>query len=470
MRKIVQAGTTMLAPDIKPSPPSKGVSAPRLAPPVPAKTLLSDYRAAAKELKIKLMPWQETAARYLTAQGPAKKWLYRSVAVVVARQNGKTELLLPLILMQLGMGRRILHTAQNRALPRATFLRLAVLLDGSKELSGAIRYANGQESIEFKNGGRYTLVAPRPGVRGNSVDTVLLDEVREQRSFDLMGGIKPTMTASQNPQIIYLSNAGDEDSVVLNDLRRRADSDPALAYLEWSASPDRANDDRDGWAEANPALGITIQPETLEDFYASMPAPVFETEHLCRWVITMQPRLVSDAAWLRMRGFVEEPRRTSMALSTDPAGRASAAVAWKQSDGTYAMRVIADVTGSPIDVERFGEDLRALAKAIGVTAVGYDAWTDKELAKYFKTARPIEGKEYANASENFVRLIDSGRLHWDDAEQITDDLTWTARKPHETGAWTAVKAKPDRPITAMLAAIRAVWLASGPKPAVPRVM
>jgi phage terminase large subunit-like protein len=416
------------------------------------------------------MPWQETAARYLTAQGPAKKWLYRSVAVVVARQNGKTELLLPLILMQLGMGRRILHTAQNRALPRATLLRLAVLLDGSKELSGAIRYANGQESIEFKNGGRYTLVAPRPGVRGNSVDTVLLDEVREQRSFDLMGGIKPTMTASQNPQIIYLSNAGDEDSVVLNDLRRRADSDPALAYLEWSASPDRANDDRDGWAEANPALGITIQPETLEDFYASMPAPVFETEHLCRWVITMQPRLVSDAAWMRSRVPVEDPRRTCMGISTDAIGRASAAVAWQQSDGTYGLRIIADVTGSPLDIEHFGDDLRQLAKGIGVSLVGFDDWTDKELAKYFKTAKPIIGKDYSSASANFVRLVDSGKLHWEDADQVTDDLMWTARKPTGPGEWMAVKAKPDRPITAVLAAIRAVALVSGPPPAVPRVM
>jgi hypothetical protein len=34
----------------------------------------------------------------------------------------------------------------------------------------------------------------------------------------------------------------------------------------------------------------------------------------------------------------------------------------------------------------------------------------------------------------------------------------------------AVKASPDRPITAALAAVRAVWLASGPRAAAPKVM
>ena len=37
-------------------------------------------------------------------------------------------------------------------------------------------------------------------------------------------------------------------------------------------------------------------------------------------------------------------------------------------------------------------------------------------------------------------------------------------------AWKAVKAKEDRPIPAVLAAIRAVWLASGPKALAPKVM
>ncbi len=446
----------------------KGIPTPRIAPPVPAKSLLTDYTAAAKQIGIALMPWQTVAARYLTAMD-GKRWRFRDVAVIVARQNGKTALLLPRILMGLQRGERILHTAQNRELPRDTFNAIASVIVGQPDVL-EIRMANGQQTIRMANGARYTLVAPRPGVRGHAVDTVILDEVREQRTFDLLAAIKPTLTASKNRQIIYLSNAGDSESVVLNDLRRRAETDPSLGYLEWSAGSDRAIEDPDGWAEANPALGHTIQMDTLEDMHGSLPSEVFETEHLCRWVISMRPRLIPDFVWQRAQGKVEDPLRPAMGISMDVSGtRASAVLAWQQTDGTLALSVLRDVTGDPIDTDRFGPDLKQLCMRLGVTNVAFDSWTDSDLARHLPNAKAIISREYANASENFARVLESGRLRWAEAEQITDDLTWTARKPHESGAWLAVKANEDKPITAILAAIRAVWLASAPKAQAPRV-
>lgn len=445
-----------------------GKSTPRLAPPVPAHSRIDEYTAAAKQVGITLMPWQLTAARYLTALD-GKRWRYPDICIVVARQNGKTSLLVPRILMGLQNGERMLHTAQNRELPRETFEQIAELVVGWPDVI-EIRKANGQQKIRTKNGGRYSLVAPRPGVRGNAVDTVFLDEVREQRNFDLLGGIKPTMTASPNRQIVYLSNAGDTESVVLNDLRRRAETDPSLGYLEWSAAPERTNDDREGWAEANPALGITIQADTLEDFHRSLPAEVWETEHLCRWVTSMQPRLVPDFIWQRAHMAIENPLRPAMGISMDASGtRASAVLAWQQSDGSLGLTVIRDVTGDPIDTEAFGPDLHKLALKLGVSQVAYDSWTDTDLARHLPNAKPLISREYANASENFARVLESGRLRWNNADQITEDLAWTSRKPHESGAWLAVKANDERAITASLAAIRATWLASAPKASAPQV-
>lgn len=445
-----------------------GIVEPRLAPPVPATSRIDAYRAAAKQLGITLMGWQTISARFMTATN-AKRSKYQEVCVVVARQNGKTTLLLPFILMHLRLGHRLLHTAQNRSIPRDTFLELAWKLNGDPDVA-EIRFANGQELIRFTNGGRYTLVAPRPGVRGYSVDIVLLDEVREQHSFDLLAGIKPTLTASRDPQVIYLSNAGDSDSVVLNDLRRRKDSDSSLAYIEWSAAPDRTLDDVEGWREANPALGTTIRMDTLASFHESFPPAVFETEHLCRWVITMQPRLVSDATWAQCRGPLEPFRRPALGISMDASSkRASAVLAWQQTDGTIAVRVIADVHGDPIDTDLFGEELRDRALRDGAYEVAFDDLTDRGLARFFDQAKPMTGRAFANASANFVRVVEAGRLRWDDADAIALDLAWTARKPLSEGAWFAVKAKEDRPITASLAAIRAVQLASGPRPAAPKV-
>lgn len=450
----------------------KGSSTPRVAPPEPVRSQLTEYDAAAKSLGIKPMAWQRIAARYMTAlEAGARKdpmWRYREVCVVAARQNGKTELLLPLVKMRLRAGRRIIHTAQNRSLPRETFLRLAVDLNGDPDVV-EIRYANGQEVIKMANGGRYTLVAPRPGARGNAVDDVILDEVREHRSFDLIGAIKPTMTASRNPQIIYLSNAGDDGSVVLNDLRRRAETDPKLAYLEWSAAPSRDLDDVAGWTEANPALGTTITLDTLADARRSLPEAVFETEHLCRWVSSMQPRLVSMAAWEATKGRLEAPLRPTLGLNMDPSGtRASGVIAWPQSDGTVAVKVIADVTGEPIDLERFGPELRDLAIKLGVTVVVHDPFS-ADLARYFRDPKAMTGTTYANACERFVRLIESGKLRWADAESIGSDLEYVGRKAFARGNWIAVRTNEERPVTSALAAIYATWVASEPHPAAPRI-
>jgi hypothetical protein len=438
---------------------------------VPARSNVKEFKEAAADMGITLLPWQVVAARYITALGAGGRWLYREVCVVVARQNGKTELLLPRILLGLMLGRRMLHTAQVRALPEQTFRTVARLLNGHPDVV-EIRFANGQELIRTANGGTYALVAPRNSVRGLSADDVFIDEVREQSDFDLIAAIKPTMTASRNPQIIYLSNAGDEDSVVLNDLRRRADVSPQLAYLEWSAAPERTLGDWAGWAEANPALGhFGGMADNLHEAYRTLveagTAPAkFETEHLCRWVRTMRPRLVAEAIWEQAAGPLDKPLRPALGISIDPAGkRASAMLAWQQSDGSLGLRGLAEVYGDPIDIGAFAKALRVNAIRAGVAQMGFDDWTDKELVRHLRlpNAKPVMGREFANACEAFVRALEGRRLRWADAGAIGADLPWVARKPYEeTGAWVAVRAIEDRPVTAVLAAVRAVWLAISP--------
>lgn len=455
-----------------------GQPKPRLAPPTPARSDLKGFRAVAADLGIDLMPWQETAARYLEAQAPGRRHLYGEVAIVVARQNGKTTELIPLIVKRLRAGRRIMHTAQNRELPREVFAEVADILGTDDTLfprrGGRVvmpRFANGQEEIRLANGGHYRIVAPtRGGARGAPNDDVIVDEVRELDSFEFIGAAKPTLTASKDPQIIYLSNAGDDDSIVLTSIRDRAGQDPRLAYLEWSAAPERTSDDVAGWLEANPATGhIPTMLGYLSDEYRSNKLAgtlsIFETEHLCRSVATLRAALVGAAAWNAGEvASLSERHRPVMAVSMDPGGRrASAAIAWRQPDETIALELLYDVPGHPIDADKLGKDLKADARRLGVGLVGFDPLSDAQLARFFLRKAPISGNQFANASARFVSLVEAGQLKWNDAVAVGTDLTWTTRKAHEeTGSFQAVRADDGRPITASLAAIRAVWLASEP--------
>jgi len=187
----------------------------------------------------------------------------------------------------------------------------------------------------------------------------------------------------------------------------------------------------------------------------------------------MRELLVDVAKWIKGRDDeLEEPTRPAMAVSMSPDGRrATAAVAWMRPDFTVGLRLLYNVPGNPIDTAALGKDLQATASRMGIRQIGFDPLTDAELAKYFKKPEPIAGQKFANASAQFVNLVLSDHVKWRDADAVTDDLTWTARKQdHETGSYQAVRSQDDRPITAALAAIRAVWLASGPRPVTPKVV
>lgn len=81
----------------------------------------------------------------------------------------------------------------------------------------------------------------------------------------------------------------------------------------------------------------------------------------------------------------------------------------------------------------------------------------------------MQTADWEAACERFVQQLDSGRLRYEDPDgRLTLDMANTVRR--DTGhGWIAVRASDERPTTASLAFIRAVWLATMPAPATPRV-
>ena len=411
-----------------------------------------------------MAPWQEYALDVMLSLKESGEWLYREVAIIAARQNGKTSVLLPRVIMGLEEGERILHAAQVREISREVFLKLSPILPPGYK----IRLANGQETIRSPQGGEYRVVAAQRGARGLSADLLIIDELREFEDFDFIAAAEPTLTESANPQVIYLSNAGTDKSVVLNDLRMRADTDPNLAYMEWSADPHLAVDDREGWLQANPLIGygnnsLERMQALYEKYLAANELAHFETEHLCRWVVSMFPRLLQDPDWQRARRATENPSKPAMGVNVDPSGtRVSVAYAWSQSDGSIGLTV-RDFTGSPVDLTALAVDLQDVNRQLHANVVGFDPWTDQHLARHFPGAKAVNGSEFANASERFVRAVESGMLRWQQADPVSADLPYTARKPTTGTAFMAVRADEHRSISGVLAAIRAVWIASAPK-------
>ncbi len=451
-----------------------GTSRPRLAPPMPARTKSKELVEASTKMGRTLYPWQEMAARYIQARG-TKSWLWPEVAILVARQNGKTTILEDLIVTRLLMGQRIMHTAQNRMLPRDSYKTIVDLVERTwPELKPKARWSSGQEELELKNGAVYRIVAPtRSGARGHSNDLVVIDEVLDFDNLEFIGAAKPTVMASPEAQIVYFSNAGTPDSVVLNSLKQRADNDPSLAYLEWSAAPDADPSSQTAWLQANPAAGHNpaIFANLEREYQAHLlggTMEVWEREYLCRWTpVTGNAPFVEPAEWQRQDFTLDEPagRFATLGIKMEPNGaRCSAVLAWPRENGV-AVDVVADVTGNPIDVERLGPHLLKLARSVKAREVVFDPWTDADLARYFPKTTSIGGRDFAAASDKFVRLALARQLAVHDPGSIlARDLDATVRVGHMGGTFTAAKSSPELTNTAVEAAIRAAWVASAPRP------
>ena len=268
-------------------------------------------------LGMRLYPWQEFLLVYGLELKPEGGFRYRTLVILIARQNGKSTLGQVLALWSLYVLKvpLIIGTAQDLATAQDLWQDVVDMAQSNATLDALI------QSVSRSAVNRALTVKPAPNLtteykvkastrkaaRGLSSDLLLLDELREHTNWESWGAVSKTMLARPQAQAWALSNAGDELSVVLMSLRKKAHAalgdpdginkdnlgeeapqaaDQSLGIFEWSAAPGRDKWDRDGWAEANPAMGYgALTEEALASAAATDPDPVFRTECLCQWIL-----------------------------------------------------------------------------------------------------------------------------------------------------------------------------------------
>lgn len=269
-------------------------------------------------LGVELMPWQKWLlihALEIIDAPDGWRFRFRTVIVLVGRQNGKTTLgaVLSLFFLYCLRTGLIIGTAQDLEQAEDTWSMCVEMAQANETLAEQIShvwYTNGAKRLQLTDNRNYRVRAStRKAGRGKSADLVLLDELREHQTWEAWSALSKTGIAKKNALLWCMSNAGDGTSVVLRHFRIRAhallgdpdgiaaalgDSEPldedtdledtALGIFEWSAPPDADKKDRDAWAQANPSLGYTIEERTIRAACADDPDDVFKTECLCQWV------------------------------------------------------------------------------------------------------------------------------------------------------------------------------------------
>ncbi len=177
-----------------------------------------------REIGFPLLPWQEFVAINSLKVKENGRWAYPLNGLLIARQSGKTTFMILRILagaMLYGDDLQI-GTAHTISTARESFKRLVDIVEASK-LAGEvkkIRWANGEQEIQFMNGARYIYRASNNATRGISKpEAIHLDELREYKNEATWASIRYTLQAARNPQTWIYSNAGDASSVILNQER-----------------------------------------------------------------------------------------------------------------------------------------------------------------------------------------------------------------------------------------------------------
>lgn len=431
--------------------------------------------------------WQSNAAAVALEVDDKDRWVHRVVVVVVSRQAGKTELMKFRILAGLyvfGDG-LVVHTAQDRDLPRQTFEELVAMIRSDPWLSskvagkGGIRTANGQERIRLLDGSTYRIFAPREGkpVRGRSAGLLCFDEAREQTDRRLWTAALYTVRAHPNPQIWVVSNAGDDTSIVLNDLRDRGrvaaedpHADARICYLEWSAKDDRPLDDRAGWVEAMPGLGYLTDEDTVLDELRADDEAGFRTEALCQWVAGSMRHAVPVTAWDDCAGempILEPGHPVWFGVELDPwrESGALAAVAWH---GGRLVSQILERWDSPTEAA-MAERIVEWANEWRPEVIGLDPWTTNDeggLAEYLEghQTRMISGRAWAVASSQLWELVTSRTVLHGGDEILDREIEQAGRSDAGDGSWRITRKDSTGPIPGVLALTRALALAGGPGP------
>lgn len=287
----------------------------------------TDAAVLMAEYGYQLDEWQELVLDCWLGRDEAGRYNVTSAGLSLPRQNGKNVCLEAREFFGLVVnGEKILHTAHQVRTSKKSFRRLAAMFTDTRhpevtDLVKAIRYTNGEESIELLNGGTIEFSArSRQAARGfDGISLVVYDEAQELTD-DQVEAIMATLSASATGtrQLIYTGTPpypgcpGD----VFRRRRTACIDEPGKhdSWHEWSVAADSiANinvSDTDLWYMTNPALGIRLDEEFTAEEMRSMSKDGFARERLGWWTPVVKHELdyaIDKDAWEACKSTEPKP-------------------------------------------------------------------------------------------------------------------------------------------------------------------
>ena len=235
----------------------------------------SKGRWAGKALK--LLEWQrDLLMRLFGWKGSDGKRRFRRAYVEVAKKNGKSTLIAALnlyLLLADGEGApEIYLNACDRSQARIIFDESKRMVEASPDLRKRIKAVNHKARLvcASNNGVILANSADAPNKDGLNPSATIFDELHRQPNRLLWDVFEYAGAAREQPLILSITTAGEDDSGVWHEQREysekvTAGEIPDITHLGivYRALATDDIDDPETWKKANPSLGETIR---FEDF------------------------------------------------------------------------------------------------------------------------------------------------------------------------------------------------------------
>nr|QSE37343.1 MAG: terminase large subunit [Caudoviricetes sp.] len=462
----------------------KGSKTPRIATkPLKLPSKGDEVVEFAKSIGLELMDWQAHLAGEMFKYQKDGRWAHNTSGFICARQQGKTTFMAAVILTGLFKWNLKLQIGTSHRLTTSfeTFRQLVGIIEDNEQLLDQvkkIRWRHGSEEIELKNGCRYMVRAGASAARGIAApDLVWIDEARELKDLDTWASMRYTTMSNPNPMIITLSNAGDQHSLVLNQLRDRAlkaiaGAKDSIGWWEWSSGYDQIDDSKEFWkgvAQANPSLGKTVHPDNIRDAMNDDPS-VFKTEVLCQWVTNLSAAIPPEK-WIAcgeddLTLSEDEPTWFGIDLSPDRK-YASLVAAQKMSDDRFYVKLLHS-WHNPISVDdlAIANDLAPYVRKYPCEVVAYSKRTASAVAARLVPAgipiQDIDGNAYSQACDELLGAVTSKRLRHSNQEDFTQGVNSAARLVIGDGGWVIGRRASGVNVTSAVAAALATHFATRP--------
>ena len=440
----------------------------------------------ATELGINLMEWQRFVCIHGHKVRPDGRWHASELGLIMARQQGKSTLMMLRILTGMFVWGEGLQLASAHRLTTSleTFRQIVGLIETHPKLEKEvkkIRWQHGAEEIELFGNRRFVVKAANNAARGLSKpETIHLDELREYKDEDAWSSMRYSMMAAKNPQVWIYSSAGDQHSVILNKLRERAlasatTNDP-IGWFEWSAEPDApillpsGEMNWSAFAQANPSLGITIHPDNLKAVIND-PPDIVRTEVLAQWVDTINSAIDAQKwAMCQIDAIPLDPEQpTWLGLDLSPDRKFGALVCAQRLSGErfYIQLLHTWSNDYSLNDLAVANDIAPYVRKYNTQTVAYSKRTSQAVASRLASAgiqtTDMDGGIYAESCDRWLGAINSHRLQHSGQEELTQQTLSAAKLPFGDGSWIIGRRASRVAVCASVASALVTYFATQPE-------